>query len=277
VGIIKKTRQGKTHIGGFYVRFLRIDFYKLFLNLLVLALFGFIIWSAIQLFSGKFLNSPLIGSIVFFIEIISFIFLCIHFRANSWRPPNIVITALVLIAMTIIMTFAGVQPLSGYKDTVISNMNAYFAEQEQLAEQIAIEQQELAEQRQIEEENRIAEEKAEMEAAKVTKEYKFYEDFTIKFNEFRNKNGKSDLIFDPALNELAAKRAIEIESNFSHAGIKQYNLGENIAMLAYSTDTVDDLIALWASSSGHRSNMLSSSYYRTGFAKNGKYAVQIFD
>lgn len=146
MGIIKKTRQGKTHIGGFYVRFLRIDFYKLFLNLLVLALFGFIIWSAIQLFSGKFLNSPLIGSIVFFIEIIAFIFLCIHFRANSWRPPNIIITALVLIAMAVIMTFAGVQPLSGYKDIVISNVNKYFKEQEQLAEQRAIEQQQLAEQ-----------------------------------------------------------------------------------------------------------------------------------
>lgn len=147
MGIIKKNRQGKSQVRGFYVRFLRIDFYKLFLNLLVIALFGFIIWSAIQLFSGKFLNSPLIGSIVFFIEIIAFIFLCIHFRANSWRPPNIILTTLVLIAMAIIMTFAGVQPLSGYKDTAISNINTYFEEQKQLGEQRAIEQQQLAEQR----------------------------------------------------------------------------------------------------------------------------------
>jgi len=56
-----------------------------------------------------------------------------------------------------------------------------------------------------------------------------------------------------------------------------FPIGENIAMMAYSSDTASDLIELWASSPGHRSNMLSYSYHRTGFAKNGKYAVQIFD
>ena len=117
-----------------------------------------------------------------------------------------------------------------------------------------------------------------MDAEGVEREYDFYKDYVVLFNEFRSENGRPPLIFNTALNKLAAERAIEISKpgNFSHAGLI-YNLGENIAMMAYSSDSASDLIKLWASSSGHRSNMLSSSYHSTGFAKNGKYAVQIFD
>ncbi|MGA1790326.1 MAG: CAP domain-containing protein, partial [bacterium] len=51
---------------------------------------------------------------------------------------------------------------------------------------------------------------------------------------------------------------------------------KNIAMMAYSTDSNATLIEQWANSPGHRSNMLSSMYSRTGFARDGRYAVQIF-
>ena len=114
--MIKRDKHGKSQIRGFYVKFIKIDFYKLFLNLLVLALFGLIIWSAVKLFSGEFLNSPLIGSLVFFVEIVAFVLLCRHTRANRWRPPSIAVTALVIIAMLVVMAFAGVQPVSDYKD-----------------------------------------------------------------------------------------------------------------------------------------------------------------
>jgi len=123
--MIKRNRQGKLQVSGFHVRFLKIDFYKLFLNLLVLALFGFIIWSAVKLFSGGFLNSPLVGSLVFFVEIVAFVLLCRHTRANKWRPPSIVMTALVIIAMLAIMAFAGVQPISNYKDKLVSNISEF--------------------------------------------------------------------------------------------------------------------------------------------------------
>jgi uncharacterized protein YkwD len=262
----RKHRQGKSQVSGFYVRFLRIDFYKLFLNLLVLALLGFIIWSAIQLFSGKFLNSPLIGSIVFFVEIVAFFVLWIHFRANSWRPPNIILTFLVLVAMVTVMAFAGVQPLANYKDNLANEVSSLWAEQKLKNEEMR-----------IAEENRKAVEKAEMESVGVAEEYDFYKEYVTLFNEFRAENGSPPLVFDSTLNELAAKRVIEVSQNFSHEGIEKYNLGENIAMMAYSSDTASDLIELWAGSPGHRSNMISSGYYRTGFAKNGKYAVQIFD
>jgi uncharacterized protein YkwD len=123
--MIKRNRQGKLQVSGLHVRFLKIDFYKLFLNLLVLALFGFIVWSAVKLFSGEFLNSPLIGCFVFFVEIAAFVLLCRHARANKWRPPSIVVTALVIIAMLVVMAFAGVQPISNYKDKLVSDISAF--------------------------------------------------------------------------------------------------------------------------------------------------------
>ena len=116
--MLRRNKRGKLQVNGLHVKFLRIDFYKLFLNLLALAFLGFIIWSALKLFSGSFLQSPLIGSLVFFAEIIAFIFLCRHVRANRWRSPSIVITTLVLIVMAVVMAFAGVSPLSAYKDNI---------------------------------------------------------------------------------------------------------------------------------------------------------------
>ena len=123
--MIRRNKHGKLQVSGLYVRFLRIDFYKLFLNLLVLALFGLIVWSAIKLFSGGFLTSPLIGSVVFFVEIVAFVLLCRHARANRWRPPSVVATTLVVMAMLIVMAFAGVHPISNYKDRVVSDISGF--------------------------------------------------------------------------------------------------------------------------------------------------------
>ena len=117
--MIKRNKRGELQLKGLYVKFIGIDFYKLFLNLLVLAVFGFIVWSAIKLFSGEFLNSPLIGSLAFFGEIVAFIFLGRHSRNNKWRPPSIFRTVIALVMIAIVFAFAGVQPLSDYKDSAI--------------------------------------------------------------------------------------------------------------------------------------------------------------
>jgi len=123
--MIRRNRHGKSQVSGLYVHFLRIDFYKLFLNLLVLALFGGILWSAVKLFSGEFLHNPLIGSLVLFVEIVVFVLLCRHTRANKWRPPSIAVTALVIMTMLIVMAFAGVQPISNYKDNIVLNASEF--------------------------------------------------------------------------------------------------------------------------------------------------------
>ncbi len=255
---------------NYYTRKYKIvgKIYRLILNLSLLSLLGLLIWSGFSLFNQQFMQSPLVGSLVFLFELAIFIWLWRVVTKNSWRQPSMKLTVFSLICLFLIFSFAGVQPMAGYKDVVVDKIADLINEQELKAEESR-----------VAEENRRAIEKSEMDAAGVAVEYDFYKDFVVLFNEFRSENGRAPLVFDTTLNELATERALEISQpgNFSHEGIKKYNLGENIAMMAYSSDSASDLIDLWATSPGHRSNMLSSSYHRTGFAKNGKYAVQIFD
>jgi len=214
------------------------------------------------------MQSPLIGSLLFLVELAVFIWLCRVVSKNRWRQPSLKLTVFSVICLVLIFAFAGVKPLADYKDVSIDKITGFVNEQRIKAEE-----------RKVSEESRRSAEEAEMHAVGVVSEYGFYKDYVVLFNEFRSANGRQPLVFNTALNELAAERAIEISQpgSFSHEGIEKYNLGENIAMMAYPSAPASDLIKLWASSSGHRSNMLSSSYHRTGFAKNGKYAVQIFD
>lgn len=271
--------------------------YRLFLNLSILSLLGLLVWSGIKLFSQELVQSSLIGSIIFIAEFIFFIWLWRVISKNSWRWPSMKLTVVFLLAVTIIFAFAGVQPVSSYKDDVISKWNTYWAEQkvknEEKQAQAIIEEQKRAEEQAIEEQRIAAEQKVKEEQARIDElkrieeqeakeaqiQAEFNQNFAQLFNDFRRKNGKTPLIFDPRLNELARQRVIEISQpgNFSHEGIEKYNLGENIAMMAYSSDSNESLLEQWANSPGHRSNMLASMYYRTGFARAGRYAVQIFD
>ena len=255
---------------GHYTRRHRIvgRIYRLILNLSLLSLLGLLIWSGVLLFTQQFMQSPLIGSVLFVFELAVFIWLCRVVSRNRWRQPSMKLVVISLICLFLIFAFAGVQPMADYKDVAIGGITDSINEQRIKAEE-----------RRAAEESRRATEETEMQAAGVTSEYDFYEEYTVLFNEFRSENGRQPLVFDADLNQLAAQRAIEISQpgGFSHEGIEKYNLGENIAMMAYASDSPAELIELWADSPGHRSNMLFSSYYRTGFAKNGRYAVQIFD
>ncbi len=247
--------------------------YRLLLNFSILSLLGLIIWSGIKLFSQQFIYSPLAGSLIFLAEFVLFIWMWRVVAKNSWRWPSMKLTVFSLICLFVIFAFAGVQPVSSYKDNVISKLNTYWTEQK-------LKTEENLEQAKIETQKRIEEQRIEEQKAKEAQiQTELNQNYAQLFNKFRAENGKLPLTFDPKLNELASQRAIEISQpgNFSHEGIKKYNLGENIAMMAYSTDSNTRLLEQWANSSGHRSNMLSSMYTRTGFARVGSYVVQIFD
>ncbi len=253
--------------------------YRLFLNLAVLSVLGFLIWSGIKLFSQQFLSNSLLGSLVFLAELVLFIWICRVVSKNSWRQPSMKLTVFSLMVLVVVLTFAGVQPMATYKDNAIAKWEAYWAEQKVKREESQA-QAKLEEQKRLEEQ-RIAEQEraAEQEAREAQIQVELNKNYAQLFNDFRIQNGKPPLTFDSRLNDLARQRAIEISQpgNFNHEGIEKYNLGENIAMMAYSTDSNTELLQQWANSPGHRSNMLSSMYTRTGFARVGRYAVQIFD
>ena len=110
-------------------------------------------------------------------------------------------------------------------------------------------------------------------------------------NSTRTQNGYAALTEDSALSKAAAVRAREIASSFSHtrpsgssfssvlseSGVSYRRAGENIAS---GQKSASEVVNAWMNSSGHRANMLSSSYSRIGTASvnvgGTLYWVQLF-
>lgn len=104
-------------------------------------------------------------------------------------------------------------------------------------------------------------------------------------NEYRQQNGLNSLKRSAELDRAAEIRANELAEVFSHtrpdgsswSTVSSLAYGENIAM-GYSN--ADKVMAAWMNSSGHRQNILNSSYGSIGIAGvniNGTmYWVQLF-
>jgi len=105
--------------------------YRLVLNLSLLSLLGLLVWSGASLFAQRFMQTPLIGSFVFLFEIAVFIWWCRLVSKNGWRQPSMKLTVFSLICLFFIFSFAGVQPLSDYKDTMFDSISTYFRETNQ--------------------------------------------------------------------------------------------------------------------------------------------------
>ena len=110
-------------------------------------------------------------------------------------------------------------------------------------------------------------------------------------NEIRVKNGRSALNTNWELSRIARYKSQDMVSNryFSHTSptygspfqmIKSFGLayqsaGENIA---YGQTTPQAVVNAWMNSSGHRANILNSSYKQigVGYVANGHYWTQLF-
>jgi hypothetical protein len=100
--------------------------YRLVLNLSLLSLLGLLVWSGVLLFSQRFTQTPLAGSLMFVFEFAVFIWLCRVVSRNSRRQPSMKLTVFSVIGLFLIFSFAGVQPLAAYKDSAFNSMFAFF-------------------------------------------------------------------------------------------------------------------------------------------------------
>ena len=110
-------------------------------------------------------------------------------------------------------------------------------------------------------------------------------------NEIRKQNGLSELTYDWQLSRVARIKSEDMRDNkyFSHTsptygtpfqmiknfGITYRSAGENIAR---GQTTPKKVVDAWMNSSGHRANILNSSYTHIGVgcAQNGHYWTQMF-
>ena len=119
-----------------------------------------------------------------------------------------------------------------------------------------------------------------------------YENEVIRLvNEIRVKNGLKALTADWELSRVARFKSQDMKDNnyFSHTspvygspfemiknfGISYRSAGENIAK---GQSTPQAVVNAWMNSSGHRANILNSSYTRigVGYVESGKYWTQMF-
>jgi hypothetical protein len=100
--------------------------YRLVLNLSLLSLLGLLFWSGVLLFNQRFMQSPLAGSLMFVFEFAVFIWLCRVVSRNGRRQPSMKLTVFSVIGLFLIFSFAGVQPLSAYKDSAFNSILAFF-------------------------------------------------------------------------------------------------------------------------------------------------------
>lgn len=110
-------------------------------------------------------------------------------------------------------------------------------------------------------------------------------------NQERTKNGLKPLELDTELSKVAREKSRDMQSKgyFSHTsptygspfdmmkkfGISYQSAGENIAM---GQPTPEEVVKAWMNSSGHRANILNSSYTHigVGHVANGNYWTQMF-
>jgi hypothetical protein len=105
--------------------------YRLVLNLSLLSLLGLLVWSGVMLFSQRFMQSPLAGSLMFVFEFAVFIWLSRVVSRNSRRQPSMKLTVFSVIGLFLIFSFAGVQPLAAYKDSAFNSVVAFFTDASQ--------------------------------------------------------------------------------------------------------------------------------------------------
>lgn len=99
---------------------------KLSLNLAILSLLGFLVWFGLRLFTGAWGRDPLLGGLVFVCALTMFIYLSRLGLRSRWRP-SMRLTVVSLVALFLIFSFAGVQPLTGYKDTMTASVRGLVA------------------------------------------------------------------------------------------------------------------------------------------------------
>jgi len=261
--------------------------YKLFLNLFLLVLLGIIVISGINLFSGQLHHTPLVDSLVFFGEIACFIWLWTIFSKNRMRRPSMKLTIFATIAVFLVLAFAGVEPFVSYKNNLISEwtkvqvffndtLTTSFIEQEENPQVVIVEGEKVEKQKyNIPEPTTIPTPSVVIPSLHTPVLTISYEEM---FNEYRLSHGLNALLFTDDLNRIAELRLAELQVDYSHSSVGNYNLhlAENINMISFGPLSDSDTLSSWKNSPGHNANMLDPTYRYTGYASGGGYAVQVF-
>ena len=223
---------------------------KLGLSLAILGGFGALTWYGYLLFTHKV--TPLIGSIVFILGTAAWVIVIIILRRRyKWTKPSFKLTTFLVIIILLILTFAGVQPLSSYKDRLIENIKTAYAEWSAERERAAAEQA-------AEEEGEKASEALE-EAEKENENIEELEHSVVEqVNAIRTERGTTPLIWDDELYTYSKQHSEDMASQKTlfHTSVEA-PYAENAWGGEGSTSwTANNIVESWMSSPYHRTWLL---------------------
>ncbi|MFC1962114.1 hypothetical protein ACFLWN_03625 [Chloroflexota bacterium] len=107
------------------------NLYRLSLNLSILLLIGIVVWTGNKVFSQNFTDSQLLSSLILLAELILFVWIWRVIGKNRRRWPSMRLTVFSLMCLFLIFAFAGVNPMSLYKDNLVSEWNTFQLEREE--------------------------------------------------------------------------------------------------------------------------------------------------
>ena len=210
--------------------------HKLFLSLLVIAGLVDIIRRGYTLFIHQ--TDPVKNTIIFLVEVGLWFWIVaiLRRRRYKYRNPKFKLVFIVIIAITLVCAFAGIEPMSSYKDNLFNSISDYLEERQAIREAAAIaEAEELgAEEARIRTEELAAEEArikvealAKAEAVRKAEEEAEAEEQYIAslelmiyqlINVERTNQGLSPLQIDATLTSLAQEHSREMVNYdyFSH-------------------------------------------------------------
>lgn len=270
--------------------------HKLFLSLLVIAVLVDIVRRGYTLFTQQ--ADPIKNTIVFLVEVGLWIWIVtiLRNRRYRYRKPKFKLVLTAVIAITLVCAFAGIEPLSSYKDNLSNSISDYLEEQQTAREAAKVAEEEARVKAESEAERAAEEEakaRAEEEKQTVTDLSQFIYELV---DEERVSHGLSSLQISPILTSLAEEHSAEMVSYdyFSHDRMPasrpfEWNLqpgfgrGENIFMMPErllipgpfltTSQLANKVVQGWMDSPGHRQNILESRFTHTGIgiARKGEY------
>ena len=237
---------------------------KLLLCLLVIAGIVITAWTGYRLFTHQI--APVIGTIVFLAEIGFLIWIILVLRSSRfrWRKPSFNLVFWPLVAIIVVCAFAGVQPLSGYKDSIFNSISTAPILRDKILNPNWW---------------------GGTDQESITNRSNALYELT---NSERAKYGLPSLKRSPLLDELAQEKAKSMHDNgettyISHSGFEQRAAIANSAgfllvaeNIAYGGFEASSFIDMWMNSPGHRANILDPNMTSIGIGVYGKYAVQLF-
>ena len=265
-------------------RFMKIR--KLFLNLLVIAGLGLVTWTGYLLFTHQ--TDTISGTVTLLLEVGFLIWIISVLRSPKYKriKPSFKLTTFSVIAILLIFTFAGIQPLAGYKDNLIESYEVAQAEraaQMEAEEAARIAQEEAAAAARAKQEAVEAAAKAEAEAQELANAER--ETFRL-INAERGYAGVPPIEWDDELYKLskAHTQAMADRGGLFHSAMGA-SYGENAwGGTGYSRYSSSELagaiVSSWMSSPLHRAWLLHGSLKSSAVSivndDRGQYASWTF-